>query len=166
MRVLEVSLSDLEPPKKEYSGMKAKTILAIVVLLGIVAIAGAVPDQPNMQAARGNLITARNELQKATPDKGGHRVNAIGLVNSAIAEVNAGIAFDRRHNHATAFTPEALFASAPDQPHMQNALNALENAKDNLNRATADKGGHRAKAIDFVKDAISEVKKGIDAGRN
>ena len=146
--------------------MKAKTILAIVMLLGIVAIAGAVPDQPNMQAARGNLITARNELQKATPDKGGHRVNAIGLVNSAIAEVNAGIAFDRRHNHASSVTPETLFAVTPDQPHMQTALTALDGALTDLNRATADKGGHRAKAIDYVKDAISEVKKGIDAGRN
>jgi hypothetical protein len=145
--------------------MKAKTILAIFMLLGIVAVAGAVPDQPNMQAARANLITARNELQKATPDKGGHRVNAIGLVNSAIAEVNLGIDYDRRHNHPNSLTPETLFG-APDQPHMQNALTALESAKDNLNRATADKGGHRAKAIDYVKDAISEVKKGIDAGRN
>jgi hypothetical protein len=146
--------------------MKAKTILAVVMLLGIVAIAGAVPDQPNMQAARANLITARNELQKATPDKGGHRVNAIGLVNSAIAEVNLGIDYDRRHNHPSSLTPETLFAGGPDQPHMENALAALENAKTNLNNATSDKGGHRVKAIDYVKDAISEVKKGIDAGRN
>lgn len=146
--------------------MKARTIFAAIVLLGIVAIAGAVPDQPNMQAARGNLINARNELQRATADKGGHRANAIGLVNSAIAEVNAGIAFDRRHNHPSSVTPEGLFAGDPDQPHMQNALNSLESARDNLNRATADKGGHRAKALDYVKDAISEVKKGIDAGRN
>lgn len=146
--------------------MKARTIFAALMLLAVVAIAGAVPDQPNMQAAKANLLTAKSELQQATPDKGGHRVNAIGLVNNAIAEVNAGIAFDRRHNHPSSLTPETLFAGAPDQPHMQNALNALENAKDNLNRATADKGGHRAKAIDLVKDAISEVKKGIDAGRN
>ena len=146
--------------------MKAKTILAVFMLLAVVAIAGAVPDQPNMQAARGNLITARNELHRATPDKGGHRANAIGLVNSAIAEVNLGIAFDRRHNHPSSVMPETLFAAAPDQPHMQNALNALENARDNLNRATADKGGHRAKALDYVRDAISEVKKGIDAGRS
>jgi hypothetical protein len=146
--------------------MKAKTIYAAVILLGAAAIAGAVPDQPNMQAARGNLQTAKSELQKATPDKGGHRANAIGLVNSAIAEVNAGIAFDRRHNHPTAIAPETLFAGAPEQPHMQNALNALENARDNLNRATADKGGHREKALSYVTDAISEVKKGIDAGRN
>jgi hypothetical protein len=146
--------------------MKARIIFAVIVVLGIVAIAGAVPDQPNMQAARAKLLTARSELQKATPDKGGHRVNALNLVNSAIAEVNLGIDYDRRHDHPSSLTPETLFAGTPDQPHMQNALNALENAKDNLNKATADKGGHRVKAIDYVKDAISEVKKGIDAGRN
>jgi hypothetical protein len=143
--------------------MKAKTVFAAMLLLGVVAIAGAVPDQPNMQAARSSLQTAKGELQKATPDKGGHRLNAIGLVNSAIAEINAGIAFDRRHNHVSTLTAESLFS--PDQPHMQNALTALENAKNSLEKATADKGGHRAKALDYVKDAISEVKKGIEAGR-
>src|ERR1043166_28367 len=121
--------------------MKAKTLFALFLLLGTVAIAGAVPDQPLMQAARGNLQNAKAELQRATADKGGHRLNAIGLVNRAITEVNDGIAFDRRHNHASIVTVENLFGS-PDQPHMQNALNALENAKDNLNKATADKGGH------------------------
>lgn len=143
--------------------MKAKTVFAAMLLLGVVAIAGAVPDQPNMQAARTSLQTARAELQKATPDKGGHRVNAIGLVNSAIAEVNEGIAFDRRHNHVSMLTTENLFG--PDQPHMQNALTALENAKDSLEKATTDKGGHRNKALDYVKDAIKEVKKGMEAAR-
>lgn len=146
--------------------MRARSVFAVLMSLGIAAIAVAVPDQPFMKAARGDLNTARSELQKATPDKGGHRVKAIELVNDAIAEVNAGIAFDRRHNHASALNTEELFAGAPDQPHMQTALIALESARNNLDRATADKGGHRAKAIDYVKDAISEVKKGIDAGRN
>lgn len=141
--------------------MKAKTIFAAMLLLGVVAIAGAVPDQPHMQAAKSSLQTAKSELQKALPDKGGHRVNAIGLVNSAIAEVNAGIAFDRRHNHASTLTAENLF----DQPHMQNALTALQNAKDSLEKADEDKGGHRVKALGYVKDAIEEVKKGIEAGR-
>jgi hypothetical protein len=145
--------------------MRPRSIFAALIVLGGVAIAAAVPDQPFMKAARGDLNTARNQLQQATPDKGGHRVKAIGLVNSAIAEVNAGIAFDRRHNHAT-FTVAELFATSPDQPHMETALIALESAKNNLDRATTDKGGHRVKALDYVKDAISEVKKGIDAGRN
>src|SRR2546423_4640875 len=98
--------------------MKAKTLFAAIVLLSTVAIAGAVPDQPNMQAAKANLQTAKSELQKATPDKGGHRLNAIGLVNRAITEVNDGIAFDRRHNHASLLGAENLFAASPDQPHM------------------------------------------------
>ena len=145
--------------------MRARSIFAVLIILGVVAIAAAVPDQPFMKAARGDLNTARSELQKATPDKGGHRLNAIGLINRAITEVNDGIAFDRRHNHAT-FSARELFAPSPDQPHMQTALLALESAKNNLERATSDKGGHRAKAIDYVKDAISEVKKGIESGRN
>jgi uncharacterized iron-regulated protein len=143
--------------------MKSKTVFAAMLMLGVFAIAGAFPDQPHMQAARSSLQTAKAELQKATADKGGHRVNAIGMVNSAIAEVNEGIAFDRRHNHVTMLTAENLFG--PDQPHMQNALTALENAKDSLEKATADKGGHRGKALDYVKDAIAEVKKGIEAAR-
>jgi hypothetical protein len=146
--------------------MKARNIFAVLMLLGSFAIVAAVPDQPFMKAARGDLNTARSELGRATPDKGGHRLKAIGLVNSAISEVNAGIAFDRRHNHASKFTAEEIFAGAPDQPHMQTALVALESARNNLDKATQDKGGHRKNALDYVKDAISEVKKGIDAGRN
>lgn len=145
--------------------MQARIVSATLLLFGIVAIAGAAGDQPNMQAARADLQTAKRELQLATPDKGGHRVNAISLVNQAIAEVNAGIAFDRRHNHASTLTTENLF-DVSDQPHMERAKDALASAKNNLERATADKGGHRAKALDLVKEAIDEVKKGISAGRN
>src|SRR3989440_8617851 len=109
--------------------MKAKIIFTALVIVGTVAIAYAVPDQPFMRAARADLGTAKRELQKATPDKGGHRVKAIALVNNAIAEVDAGIAYDRRHNHAVVF--EQVFAVAGDQPHMTAALTALESAKNN-----------------------------------
>jgi hypothetical protein len=53
--------------------------------------------QPQMKSALGALKKAKTHLQRATEDKGGHRVKAIGLVNSAIAEVEAGIAFDNKH---------------------------------------------------------------------
>jgi len=145
--------------------MKARislAVLALIVFAGTIVAAG---DQPFMQAARADLQTAKRELQRATPDKGGHRVKAIALVNQAIAQVNQGIAFDRRHNHASSLSATNLFAGAPDQPHMTAALAALESAKNNLERATSDKGGHRARAIDLVKDAINEVKKGIEAAR-
>lgn len=53
-------------------------------------------NQPHMRAALGSLQSARNQLQAATADKGGHRAKAIGLVNAAIDEVQRGIAFDNR----------------------------------------------------------------------
>src|ERR1051325_8482414 len=101
--------------------MKRRMIFGALLLLSTFAVAGAVPDQPFMQNARADLQTARRELQQALPDKGGHRVKAIELVNSAIAQVNAGIAYDRRHNHASTLTVEELFANVPDQPHMEHS---------------------------------------------
>jgi len=47
------------------------------------------------------------------------------------------------------------------QPHMQAALSNLRAARTNLNRATADKGGHRERALALVNDAIDQVEKGI-----
>jgi hypothetical protein len=51
----------------------------------------AVAAQPHMQAALKTLRNSKAELEAALPDKGGHRVKAIGLVDQAIAEVQAGI---------------------------------------------------------------------------
>lgn len=50
------------------------------------------------------------------------------------------------------------------QTHMHNALNALYTAKNQLNMAEADKGGHRVNAINLVNQAIGETQAGIAAG--
>ncbi len=128
----------------------------LIVVLGLVAAAQAAnPDQPYMEAARSDLQKAKSELQVAMHDKAGHRAKALNLVDQAIAQVNAGITYARRHNHPL----------AADQPHMQAALDALNSAAKNLDKASPDKGGHRANAIGLVKLAIEEVKLGIEAGR-
>lgn len=134
-----------------------KTILGVfLVIVGSAIAAQAVtPDQPYMRAALADLQTAKSELQAALRNKGGHRATAVSLTNRAIGEVRAGIAYAQRHNHAS---------SSPDQPHMRAALAALKSALDNLNRADADKGGHRANAISLVNQAISETNLGIEAG--
>ena len=51
------------------------------------------------------------------------------------------------------------------QPHMQNALAALQNARSELQVAEHNKGGHRAEAIEFINRAIRQVELGIEAGR-
>jgi hypothetical protein len=56
-------------------------------------------------------------------------------------------------------------AKAADQPHMQDALDALQKAHRELEQATTDKGGHRTKAMRLVRQAINEVEKGIKFDR-
>ena len=66
---------------------------ALVLATGVgYGIGMAQAYQPHMQNALADLQAARGELQVALADKGGHRVNAINLVNNAITEVQAGIA--------------------------------------------------------------------------
>lgn len=127
----------------------------IVVLAVFAAAQAAVPDQPYMEAALADLNTAKTELASALRNKGGHRATAASLTQQAINQVKAGIAFARTHNHTT--------VSRPDQPHMQAALAALTSARNNLDKANPDKGGHRAKALDLIKQAIDEVNAGIAA---
>jgi len=76
--------------------------IVVALLLCAVLVSGflmgrASADQPHMQAALEHLRAAKGELEKAEADKGGHLAKAIALVNDAIAQVEKGINFDRRH---------------------------------------------------------------------
>jgi hypothetical protein len=51
-----------------------------------------------------------------------------------------------------------------DQPHMKSALDLLRSARSELITATPNKGGHRARAIKLVDQAIDETRAGIDFG--
>ena len=52
-----------------------------------------------------------------------------------------------------------------DQPRMQAALDALNIAEKQLEMASRDKGGHRTKALELVRKAKRQVKKGIKYDR-
>ena len=49
---------------------------------------------------------------------------------------------------------------------MKAAKEHLQDAINHLQRADKDKGGHREKAIELVRDAIAEVNKGIAFDRS
>jgi hypothetical protein len=53
--------------------------------------------QPEMTAAIQHLREAERNLQLATHDKGGHRENAIRLIDQALGEVQMGIQYDNTH---------------------------------------------------------------------
>ena len=48
-----------------------------------------------------------------------------------------------------------------DQPHMEAALEALRSAESHLEKATADKGGHRNAALQNTRSAMEHVRKGM-----
>ena len=78
---------------------------ALTLLIGLSVYSAGNPPQtremarhePHMSAALGHLQQAKNELEKATATKGGHRENAMRLVNEAMAEVQQGEAYDITH---------------------------------------------------------------------
>jgi hypothetical protein len=78
--------------------------LAVLIGLSLYSMNGPAQNadmsrhEPHMSAALGHLQQARAELDKATPNKGGHREKAIGLVDQAIQQVQQGEVYDE-HRH-------------------------------------------------------------------
>ena len=73
-------------------------LLVIITLTGGYIVGCATGSgQPHMTAALDELRAARQELEAATADKGGHRERAIGLIDQAIGEVKDGIAYAAAH---------------------------------------------------------------------
>lgn len=74
----------------------SKLRLALIGVVGALTftaagVGAAYAFQPHMVNAGDDLRAAQEQLQQASPDKAGHRVNAINLVQQAINEVNLGI---------------------------------------------------------------------------
>jgi len=53
--------------------------------------------EPHMCAAMGHLQQARAELEKAAPNKGGHRERAMQLVDPAVQQVQEGERYYPQH---------------------------------------------------------------------
>lgn len=127
------------------------------------------PTQPNMVQALSSLQDAQKSAEKATLDKGGHRMKALDFVKQASKETQLGIEYDRTYpsdRGRSENVPQRRTGTAPKtneyQPNMQHMLSSLMDAQIFLQSATFDKGGHRVKALDFVKQAIKETQLGIE----
>lgn len=80
------------------------TAAALVVVAGLSLYsvvhaqnAGMARHEPHMSAAMGHLEQAKAELERATPNKGGHREKAMQLVDEAMQQVREGEQFYEQH---------------------------------------------------------------------
>jgi hypothetical protein len=80
-----------EENMSKFVARRRTLVIACVAGAAALGMGYAIAAQPHMEAALSALETAKRELDVAIPDKEGHRVKAIALVNDAIAEVRAGI---------------------------------------------------------------------------
>jgi hypothetical protein len=71
----------------------ARKLLLGSTIAASMGIGYAIGAQPHMTATVALLQSARTELAAATPNKGGPRERALGLIDQALSEVRAGIAF-------------------------------------------------------------------------
>jgi hypothetical protein len=53
--------------------------------------------EPHMSAAMGHLHQAKDELERATPNKGGHRERAMQLIDQAMQQVQEGEQYYEQH---------------------------------------------------------------------
>jgi hypothetical protein len=53
--------------------------------------------EPHMSAAYGHLQQAKDELEKATPNKGGHREKAMQMVDQAMRQIEEGEQYYQQH---------------------------------------------------------------------
>jgi hypothetical protein len=78
--------------------------------------------------------------------------------------------FTRRGFAATAATSLAalglfgasLKPASAEQGNMERAIGSLHEALQSLQESTANKGGHRGRAMELVRQAIAETQAGID----
>ena len=125
--------------------------------------------QPKMQAAQQALEQARMEAQAASPNKGGHRERAIGLIQQAESAVVAGMQYAAAHPAEVGEAygpapPEAVNEAVPGaehQPHMWRAVVSLREARRQLREAGHDKGGYRVQALSLTQQAIDQLREGI-----
>jgi hypothetical protein len=82
-------MADTKTTRREIALLATGGAVAIAALAASTTSASAY--QGNMERALSALYNALGSLREATPDKGGHRGVAMGLIRQAITEVQSGI---------------------------------------------------------------------------
>lgn len=141
-------------------------LLVFIIGISFISMPVSAADQPYLKAALADLNKAQSFLKRAANDKGGHRKNALNLVGKAISAVNEGIAYDNKNPNnrvpqSGEFDKNVIAYTSSDQSDWIAARENLQNAFNNLEKATPDKGGFRLSAMNFVRDAIIQVNGGV-----
>lgn len=115
---------------------------------------------PQIMAALRSLNSARYHLNGAATVYGGHRVKAEQLTEQAIRECHAAVDYANT-KHVERLPPGPPLSKgqrkpARGYPGIHDALNELTVARNHLQKAAKNFGGHRAHALRLTNQAIRE----------
>jgi hypothetical protein len=115
------------------------------------------PSHTNDNLSSENMIFEHSRFNFSCPNPNSCRI--LLLLKSSMKS---------KSTHQILFAALAIVAlvqnASADQGYMERALEALRNARSELNEASHDKGGHRSNAIQLIDQAIEQVKEGIRVG--
>ena len=134
-------------------------LLGLLLVFAVASVSNA--EWPKMKLAKRELQKSQAYLYDENA-KTGPAYNATGLVTAAIAEVEESIKLDSHNHHAQ--PTSALPTVVPGKKNLRLALEHLKLAKEFLEAAKPDQGGHREKALAFTNKAIEELEKVSPAG--
>ena len=154
------------------------SVFLIVFVVGTIAVstANAQPQErhPMIRRAIQALENAKVDLQDASHDYCGHREDALESVNNAISQLRQALESDRaeimprKDEPSSVMFMNASFEKSILEPHpkIRQAIRSLENARNELQRAARDFGGHRTEAVEATNNAISRLKAAIACDKN
>jgi len=128
--------------------------------LPLPAAPAAAQAHSEIMAALRSLNSARYRLNSAATVYGGHRVKAEQLTDQAIRECHAAIDYATT-KHVERIPPAPPMSKgrrkpARGYPAMHDAVNELTVARNHLQKAARDFGGHRVNALKLTNQAINE----------
>ena len=129
-------------------------------------------DHPMIREAQQALQQARNDLQQAASQFAGHREKALEYVNQAMQELNQALQFAAQQGTPNPYEAsnqgyvQPMTSSVNNNtsfPRMTDAQRALEQARNALQQASNQFGGHRQNALQDIDQALQEINLGIQA---
>lgn len=139
-------------------------VRSLCVTLGLVylLLAGASPaaaqeNYPHIRHSIFELREAKTELEKAEHNFGGHRKEAIKIINVAIEELENALKVVKAGKVAKGEPKPEIYKKYPHNPHIHHAVVELKECIEELEKAPPVFEGHRVKAIKATKGAVEQL---------
>lgn len=150
--------------RKTFCSLLTLLALSVALLAPTASMAGG-EAHPLIKRALNALQAARSDLQNAAHDYCGHRVEALEATNAAIGELQQALDCAANHDSVAPEIDTEAAANAPGNerhPNINRAITALGAAEGDLQNAARDYCGHRAKALDAVRDALNQLRLAVE----